>query len=103
MRKLVQINKRRFLGDYYAQNSEHIPEETFFFAGVTFSMVLPESMLVAYGGLVPLIVFASVALLGSLWGLVRYYQSPREFLSCFGKESRPQAPPSETPKLKKAA
>jgi hypothetical protein len=101
---VFSINKRKFLGSYCeVQNSERIPEEAIFFTGVILSVVLPEIIYCVYGGPVPPIVFAGVALVGTLLGVASYHQQPYEPISCVRTGSVPQAPPSGSVKLKKVA
>jgi hypothetical protein len=98
------INRKRLLGAYIdAQKTERIPEEAVFFTGVFLSAVLPQLTLSAYGGLVPLIAFVSVALVGSIWGWAIYLKSPYRLISCVDAETVPQAPPGEDANLKDAA
>ncbi len=104
MKKVVSINNKRFLGAYdYAQNSERIPEDVFFFGGVLFSTALPEGLYIIYGGLIPLIAFAGSALIGGIWGLARYRRTPGQLVSCVETGTMPQAPQSKTINLKRAA
>jgi hypothetical protein len=104
MKKVVSINNRRFLGAYdYAQKSERIPEDIFFFSGVIFSMALPQGIYSVYGGFISLIAFVGSALAGSLWGLVRYRRLPRRIISCVDMGTMPQAPKSKDINQKLAA
>ena len=108
MSNVIPINNRKsnrnFLGDYfYAQNSEHIPDEAAFFAGIIMAKVLPELFYSVYGGLVPLIAFAGTAVVGFIWGLIMYYRFPFRVISCISKGNVPQAPPGKNSTLKRAA
>jgi hypothetical protein len=103
MSKVVSINNRKFLGDYYARSSNNIPDEAVFFAGIIVAKVLPELICIVYGGLIPLIAFTITAISGTTWGLVKYYKFPFETISCVNTGTVPQAPPSESKALRKAA
>ena len=104
MSNVVALNSRRFLGAYCeAQNSKSIPEEVFFFTGVILTIVLPQIIYSAYGGLVILFMFAGVALAGTFLGVAMYYQLPYKLISFAKMGTVPQAPPSGSNTLKKAA
>lgn len=97
-------NKGSFLGAYInAQNNQRIPEEVIFVAGVILTVGLPEIFLSVYGGLIPLIVFASSLLMGVGLGLVTdYYKTPYQTLS-LSKGTVLQVPANRNDTTKKAA
>lgn len=103
MSKVISINNRKFLGDYYAQGSNNIPDEALFFAGILLAQVLPQLVCSIYGGLITSVVLTSTGLVGTIWGIVMYYKFPFRMISCFSTGTVPQAPPSENKTLKKAA
>lgn len=103
MKNVISIHRKKFLGAYVnTQDRRRIPEAAFFFTGVILSVVLPETIFCAYGGLPGLIWFAGSALTGSLVGLA-LYQSPHQILSCVRTDTMPQAPSSNSVGLKRAA
>jgi hypothetical protein len=111
MTNIVSINKDskqrssdNFLGAYIdAQNNQRIPEEVIFVAGVILTLGLPEFFLSIYGGLIPLIVFASSLLVGSGLGVaINYYKLPYQTLS-LNEEAESQVPASKNDTKKKAA
>lgn len=53
-------------------------EEVFLKSGVMFALGFIPAVLSLYGGLRPYSVFTTVALVGLLWGLVRYSRTPDE-------------------------
>lgn len=99
----ININRKRLLGAYYAQNNNRIPEDAFFFTGVILSMGLPEGFYSVYGGLVPFMMFAGSALVGSIWGVARYRRSPAHNIPCINTGTMPRAPQSKDTNQKKAA
>jgi hypothetical protein len=103
MGKVISINSRKFLGNYYAQSSNSIPDEVAFFAGIIMSQVLPELVCSVYGGLVLLVAFTCTAFTGTIGGLVMYYKSPFRIISCVSTRTVQQAPPSKNRTLEKAA
>jgi hypothetical protein len=103
MGKVISINSRKFLGNYYAQSSDNIPDEATFFAGIIMVHVLPQLICSVYGGLASLITLTGTGLVGIIWGLVMYYKFPFEVISCVSTGTVPQAPPSSNKTLKKAA
>jgi hypothetical protein len=103
MKNVISIHRKKFLGAYtYAQGRGRIPDAASFFTGVFSSVVLPEIICCAYSGLAGLILFAGIALTGSLVGLAMY-QSPHQTLSCVRTDTMPQAPSSNSVGLKRAA
>jgi hypothetical protein len=108
MNNVISINNRKsngnFLGDYrYARNSERIPDEAIFFAGIIMAKVLPELFYSVYGGIIPLTAFVGTAAAGTICGLLMYYQFPFRIISCVDTGTVPQTPQSESSPLKKAA
>ncbi|HEX8473046.1 MAG TPA: hypothetical protein VF666_03370 [Pyrinomonadaceae bacterium] len=98
------MSSKRFLGAYLdAQISERIPDEVFFFTGVIFTVVLPQTIYCAYGGIVSPMMFAANALVGSLLGWAMHRQSPNPIPSCVRTGTMPQAPPSEDTTKRDAA
>lgn len=96
MKKIVSIYSAKFLGHYcYAQSNERIPAEVPFLFGVFLTVVLPQIICIVYGGIIPLVAFASVATVGCVLGWVLYRQMPYHVTSCFSTRNMPQAPPSE--------
>lgn len=103
MKKVVSINHGKFLGSYIdAQNSVWVPDETYFFIGVLFSMVLPQIIYCIYGGLIPLLAVVSNASVGYFLGWTIYHRFPHRITSCFNAETEQQAPPDEGTKSKAA-
>jgi hypothetical protein len=103
MDNLVSINRKKILGDYIdAQDSEHIPEDAYFCAGVFLSVLLPQYTFYVYGGFLPLIAFTVCALAGAAFGLARYW-SPYTPLSCVATDTEEQVPPREDTSSKRAA
>lgn len=104
MNNTVPINSKKFLGGYSdAQNRERIPDEALFFAGVIFSVTLPQIIFSAYGGFILLEVFLAVASVGTILGVTMYYRFPYKVPSCVEYGDVPQVPPREDTKKKKAA
>lgn len=103
MRNVVSINKGKFLGYYSeAQNSEWIPDEAYFFTGVLFSLALPQIICSVYGGIIPLLAFATSTLAGVIVGVTIYLQFPHRVTSCVSTRIVPEAPLSEAVKPKAA-
>jgi hypothetical protein len=104
MKNLVSINRNKVLGTYInAQNRNRIPDDTYFYAGVFLSAVLPQFIFFIYGGFLPLLAFAVSGLAGSTLGLASYYWLPYRPLSCVNGETEAQVPPREDTSRKKAA
>ena len=104
MNNIVPINRGMVFGSYTdTQNSERIPEEITFAIGVISTLMLPQLGLYSAYGLLPLLVFAVVALTGVIWGEARYNKSAEEVVPHIITGTVPRTPPSEAVKLKEAA
>lgn len=102
--KLNRENQSGFLSRYLeAQNNRFIPEELYFVAGVILTVGLPEIFFTIYGGLIPFIVFGSIATVGVGlgWAFDRY-RAPYQSLS-LRKGSAPTVHTSRNDTTKKAA
>jgi hypothetical protein len=103
MDKAVSINRKKFLGAYIdAPNGNHIPEDAYFCAGVFLSVLLPQLTFVAYGGILPLVVFALTAAAGSACGLAKYRSALRP-MSCVVLGAEARVPPHWDASQKRAA
>jgi hypothetical protein len=79
-------------------------EHALFFTGVASSIALPEVICSLFGGDRAAAAFIASAVIGILWGLLRYNFLPFTIISCLSKEPVPKAPPSAAAvKLKRAA
>lgn len=103
MKKVVHINMKKFLGGYSSvQNSERIPGDALFLAGVASTTVIPVIAYCANGGPVPPLVFAGVALIGTFMGLIKYRLLPPDVVTRLGVNNLTHTPSDEVP-LKKAS
>jgi hypothetical protein len=97
MSKVVRISSKWFLGKYInAQSSRRSLDEVFFFTGILLTMVLPQTIYCAYGGVVSPMTFAANALVGSLLGwALHHHHSSYEIPSCVCTDAAevPQEPP----------
>jgi hypothetical protein len=92
MSKVVSINRDKFLGAYCsAQEKQRIPDNTFFYAGVFLTTVVPVIIYCASDGPVSPMLFALVALTGTIGGLVKYNQRPYRKVSFVSNEAIPKA------------
>jgi hypothetical protein len=107
MNNIINLNRENrngFLGGYVeAQNNRFIPEELYFVAGVILTVGLPEIFFTIYGGLIPFIVFGSIATAGAGlgWAFNRY-RAPYQSLS-LRKGPAPNVHASRNDRTKKAA
>jgi len=103
-KRVVQIHTRKFLGGYSRSlERERINETVLFFAGVFLTVVLPQIICTAYGGIIPFIAFASTASAGSLLGWFMYRHAPYRALRCVVERDAPHAPSTQTAADEKAA
>ncbi len=110
MRKVVHINTKRFLGGYSsAQKSERIPSDVVFLVGVVTTLVgvatttvIPVVTYCANGGPVSPLVFASVALPGSVIGLIKYRLLPSDVVTRLNVGNVTQTPSGDV-SLKQAS
>jgi hypothetical protein len=94
--KVVRIHTKKFLGGYsHALERERINETVLFFAGVFLTVALPQIICIAYGGIIPLIAFASTVSAGSILGWVMYRHAPHRVVSCVIEINTPHAPSIE--------
>lgn len=104
MNKVTSINRGMFLREYCeSQNFVRTPDGTSFAVGVLSTVVLPQLVLAAYGGVVTLGALVAVTTLGAVAGLLAYWYLPYRMPRCVDAEMKAQAPPGRDGRLKKAA
>lgn len=104
MNKVTPIDRGMYLREYCAsRNVARIPEGIAFAVGVLMTVILPQLILSAYGGIITLAPLAAVTALGSIAGLLAFLYLPYRMPRCVDAEIRVQAPPSRDGRLKKVA
>jgi hypothetical protein len=102
--KVVRIHTRKFPGGYsHAPERERISETVLFFTGVFLTVALPQIICTAYGGIIPLIAFASTASAGSILGWIMYRHASHRVVSCVIEINAPHTPSAEKTADAKAA
>jgi hypothetical protein len=89
--------------DKSPKTPKFIADDAFFVTGVMLTFVCPQLVYAIYGGPVPPVVFAAIASIGTIWGVVRHYRTPYETEFPVRKGTARQVPPSQDTNQKKAA
>lgn len=104
MNKVTSINRNMYLREYCdSQPVARIPEGIPFAIGVLSTVVLPQLILSAYGGIITLVALAGVTTIGSVAGLLAYLYLPYRIPRCVDAEMKARFPPSRDGRLKKTA
>jgi hypothetical protein len=102
MNEPTSINARRRNPLSYNPTRGVFLDGALFFGGVAATIALPEVICSLVGGSrVATAVIASM-IIGTGWGVMRFYFSPFKISSCLSKEPVPKAPPGAAVKLKLA-
>ena len=103
MNQIAQLNRRKFLGGYLAaEDALPLTNRASFFIGVTSSLVLPETILCSYYGILFATVLGACAFAGVSLGLTIYRRFPYQIITCVPIAAT-QVPVSQEQPKRKAA
>ena len=103
MNNLSSIHLERRTPLSYNPGRALLVDGVLFFGGVALTVGIPEGICSVVGGSRAAVAFIASLVIGTGWGLVRYYYQPFTILSCLSKEPVIKAPPSVAVALKRAA
>lgn len=104
MNNVVSINRGRYSFFYPStQKRKSNFEEKFLLTGTITSLALPPTICLAYGEIIPFMIFAGCTFLGIIMGVAMYYQRSSRLTLGIDSEIVPKVPRDKIVKLKKAA